>query len=227
MKDDFSMTAIVLLPLGLVVLGFVTMNVVPATGQGGAVAVADAGDGAEGAPAAGAPVAHPTQKVTARFETSKGNFVAELYPDKAPNTVANFVYLATEGFYDGLTFHGIYPGYLIQGGAGSEDPPYYIRGEFAGDLKHNAAGILSMACAEDGIAYSQFFITLAENPDLDGQHAVFGKVTQGLDKVKAIGEVETYDDATPVEDIRIKHISIQVGNKWLTKGQPAPQTLPG
>ena len=116
---------------------------------------------------------------------------AELYPDKAPNTVNNFISLANKGFYDGLIFHRVIPGFMIQGGCpdgtGMGGPGYEINGEFAGngyrqnDLKHTT-GVLSMArTMAPNSAGSQFFIMVAPAPHLDGQYAAFGQVTEGQD----------------------------------------------
>ena len=120
----------------------------------------------------------------------------ELYPAKAPNTVANFISLANKGFYDGLVFHRVIPGFMIQGGCpdgnGMGGPGYDIRGEFSGngfaqnDLKHTT-GVLSMARSQrPNSAGSQFFIMVDDAPHLDGQYAAFGKVTEGIDVAQAI-----------------------------------------
>ena len=122
----------------------------------------------------------------------------ELYPALAPNTVNNFIALANSGFYDGLIFHRVIPGFMIQGGCpdgnGMGGPGYEIRGEFSGngfpnDLKHTT-GVLSMArtMAPDS-AGSQFFIMVADAPHLDGQYAAFGKITENVDKAIAISRV--------------------------------------
>jgi peptidyl-prolyl cis-trans isomerase B (cyclophilin B) len=122
----------------------------------------------------------------------------ELYPTLAPNTVNNFLALANSGFYDGLIFHRVIPGFMIQGGCpdgnGMGGPGYEIRGEFSGngfpnDLKHTT-GVLSMArtMAPDS-AGSQFFIMVADAPHLDGQYAAFGKITENVDKAIAISRV--------------------------------------
>lgn len=119
----------------------------------------------------------------------------ELYPEKAPNTVNNFISLANKGFYDGLTFHRVIPGFMIQGGCpegtGMGGPGYGIKGEFAmngfkNDLKHTT-GVLSMARSQrPNSAGSQFFIMVDDAPHLDGQYAAFGKVTEGIDVAQAI-----------------------------------------
>lgn len=149
---------------------------------------------------------------SAIFETSKGNFRVELFEDKAPITTKNFITLVNKGFYDGLIFHRVIDGFMIQGGDpngnGTGGPGYTIKDEFHRDLRHSSAGILSMANAGPNTGGSQFFITLAPTSWLDGKHAVFGKVTEGLDVVEAIGKVKTGSQDRPVENVVIKKISI-------------------
>ena len=124
----------------------------------------------------------------------------ELYPDKAPNTVNNFISLANKGFYDGLTFHRVIPGFMIQGGCpegtGMGGPGYEINGEFSAngfrqnDLKHTL-GVLSMArTMAPNSAGSQFFIMVAPAPHLDGQYAAFGQITEGTDVAVDISRVQ-------------------------------------
>lgn len=141
----------------------------------------------------------------------------ELYPEIAPITVANFEKLAGEGFYDGLTFHRVIPGFMIQGGCplgnGTGGPGYSIKGEFAAngvknDLKHTR-GVLSMARAMDpNSAGSQFFIMIEDAPHLDGQYAAFGKITDGLDAADRIVNVKRDWSDCPREKQIIKTISI-------------------
>lgn len=141
----------------------------------------------------------------------------ELYPEIAPITVDNFVKLCKEGFYDGLTFHRVIPGFMIQGGDplgnGMGGSSQTIKGEFAAngvqnDLKHTR-GVLSMARAMDpNSASSQFFIMHADAPHLDGQYAAFGKVTEGLDEVDRIANVATDFNDKPKEDVKMKTIRI-------------------
>lgn len=141
----------------------------------------------------------------------------ELYPEIAPITVDNFVKLCNEGFYDGLTFHRVIPGFMIQGGDplgnGMGGSSQTIKGEFAAngvqnDLKHTR-GVLSMARAMDpNSASSQFFIMHADAPHLDGQYAAFGKVTEGLDEVDRIANVATDFNDKPKEDVKMKTIRI-------------------
>ena len=149
----------------------------------------------------------------AKFETSKGDFTVELAEDKAPITTKNFIDLVNKKFYDGLIFHRVIDGFMIQGGDpkgnGTGDPGYKIKDEFNPALKHDAPGILSMANAGPNTGGSQFFITLAPTPHLDNKHAVFGKVITGLDVVQAIGKVKTGANDKPVEDVVVKKITIE------------------
>ena len=150
---------------------------------------------------------------TAVFETSKGTFEIELYTGKAPITTKNFIDLVEKGFYDGLIFHRVIAGFMLQGGdpegKGTGGPGYEIEDEFHPDLKHDSEGILSMANSGPNTGGSQFFITLAATPWLDGKHAVFGNVISGLGVVKAIGDVETGFQDKPAEDVVIKKITIK------------------
>ncbi|MCI9645022.1 MAG: peptidylprolyl isomerase [Oscillibacter sp.] len=157
---------------------------------------------------------------------------AELYPEKAPNTVNNFIALANKGFYDGLTFHRVIPGFMIQGGCpdgnGMGGPGYEIKGEFASngfaqnDLKHTA-GVLSMArtMAPDS-AGSQFFVMVAPAGHLDGDYAAFGQVIEGVDDAIAISRVpRSMMDDKPKKPVVIQSIRVD------TKGveYPGPETL--
>jgi len=163
------------------------------------------------------PESTPKQEVSsknrvAKFETSKGDFTIELFEDKAPITTKNFIDLVNKNFYNGLIFHRVIPGFMIQGGDpkgnGTGGPGYKIPDEFNPSLKHDAEGILSMANAGPNTGGSQFFITLAPTPHLDNKHAVFGKVIAGIDVVKVIGNVKRTAADKPVEDVVIKKISI-------------------
>lgn len=149
---------------------------------------------------------------TALFETSKGNFKIELFEDKAPLTTKNFITLVNKGFYNGLIFHRVIDGFMIQGGDpsgnGTGGPGYKISDEFNKDLRHSSEGILSMANAGPNTGGSQFFITLAATPWLDNKHAVFGKVVEGMDVVKAIGKVKVGAQDKPVEPVVIKKVTI-------------------
>lgn len=143
--------------------------------------------------------------------------VAELYPDKAPNTVNNFISLVKSGFYDGLTFHRVIEGFMIQGGCpkgnGTGGPGYCIKGEFKAngvknDLKHER-GVLSMARAMDpNSAGSQFFIMHETSPHLDGQYAAFGKVTKGMDVVDKIACVRTDFSDRPLQKVVITDMHV-------------------
>jgi len=131
--------------------------------------------------------AEPLPQVT--LQTDKGNIVLELAEDDAPNTVANFISLAEKGFYDGGTFHRVIPKFMIQGGdptgTGRGGPGYVIADECSPRLKHER-GVISMANAGPNSGGSQFFITHVATSWLDGKHAIFGKVTSGLEVVDAI-----------------------------------------
>jgi cyclophilin family peptidyl-prolyl cis-trans isomerase len=137
-------------------------------------------------------VIDPKKHYTATFKTEKGDFVIELLADQAPKTVNNFVFLAREKFYDGVTFHRVIKDFMVQGGdptgTGTGGPGYKFADEFHPALKHNGPGILSMANAGPGTNGSQFFITHRATPHLDNKHSVFGKVIQGMDVVMAIPE---------------------------------------
>ena len=149
---------------------------------------------------------------TATFKTSMGEFSIELFEDKAPKTTANFVKLAQDGFYNGLIFHRVIADFMIQGGcpdgSGRGGPGYQIDDEFHEDLKHDKAGILSMANAGPNTGGSQFFITLAPTDWLDGKHAVFGAVTDGMDVVNAIGTTQTAAGDRPATDIVMQEVTI-------------------
>lgn len=146
----------------------------------------------------------------------------ELYPDKAPITVENFLKLVKSGFYDGLCFHRIIPGFMIQGGDpkgnGSGGPGWSIKGEFRSngvpnDLKH-VRGVISMARAMDpNSAGSQFFIMHADAPHLDGEYAAFGSVIEGMDEVDRIANTPTGFQDAPKEDVIMKKLSLEETEK--------------
>lgn len=155
------------------------------------------------------------------FETTLGTFEAELYAKECPETVWNFINLA-EGrqetqkggnFYEGIIFHRVIKGFVIQGGcpqgSGMGGPGYQFQDEFDPALRHDAPGILSMANAGPRTNGSQFFVTLAPTPHLDGRHSVFGKVIKGLDIVKAIGEVATGPMDRPKEAVVMNKVTIR------------------
>ncbi|HEY0862008.1 peptidylprolyl isomerase [Pseudoxanthomonas sp. F37] len=138
-------------------------------------------------------------QLTATFDTSRGPIKIELYPDKAPLTVANFVNLAKRGFYDGLNFHRVIPDFMIQGGcpegSGRGGPGYRFEDETTNGVRHER-GVLSMANAGPNTNGSQFFITHVPTPWLDGKHTVFGKVTEGLDVVDAVKQGDLINKVT-------------------------------
>ena len=153
------------------------------------------------------------------FEMENGDIMkAELYPQVAPNTVNNFISLVNKGFYDGLIFHRVINGFMIQGGdpegTGMGGPGYGIKGEFAqngfaNDLKHSA-GVLSMARSMmPNSACSQFFIMHKDAPHLDGAYAAFGKIIEGMDVVNKIAEVATDYSDRPMEDQRMKTVTVE------------------
>jgi peptidyl-prolyl cis-trans isomerase A (cyclophilin A) len=163
----------------------------------------------------------------AHFDTTLGPFTVELFEARAPKTVANFVGLAegsrewkhpktgekhTSPFYDGIIFHRVISGFMIQGGdplgKGYGGPGYQFEDEFHPDLRHDRAGILSMANAGPNTNGSQFFITLGPTPHLDRRHSVFGLVTEGLDVVEKIGQVKTDRDDRPVTPVVINKVTI-------------------
>ena len=164
----------------------------------------------------------------ARFVTTEGDFTVRLFDQEAPQTVENFVGLA-EGtkqwsdprtnqkvqkpYYDGTIFHRVIDGFMIQGGdplgQGIGGPGYNFADEFHPKLRHNKAGILSMANRGPNTNGGQFFITLAPTPHLDDRHAVFGEVVDGMDVISTIGRTPTGDRDRPVKDIVIKKVTIE------------------
>ena len=150
----------------------------------------------------------------------------ELYPEVAPQSVGNFIALANSGFYDGLIFHRVIPGFMIQGGdpqgTGMGGPGYTIKGEFArngfkqNNLRHTR-GVLSMARSMmPNSAGSQFFIMHANAPHLDGEYAAFGKVTEGLDTVDEIASTQTGRQDRPVADQRMKKVTVETFGETYT-----------
>ena len=147
---------------------------------------------------------------TATMKTSEGDVTFELFDADAPKTVENFRKLAQDGFYDGLNFHRVIPDFMIQGGCpegtGMGGPGYEFGDEFHPTLRHDAAGVLSMANAGAGTNGSQFFITYGPTPHLDDRHSVFGKVIEGMDVVLSIRERDPGRDPNPgdvIETIEI------------------------
>lgn len=165
------------------------------------------------------------------FEMENGDIMkAELYPEIAPNTVANFISLVNKGFYDGLIFHRVINGFMIQGGCpdgtGMGGPGYSVKGEFAqngvaNDLKHTP-GVLSMARSmHPDSAGSQFFIMHEAAPHLDGAYAAFGKVIEGQEHVNKIAETATDYSDRPLETQRMKKVTVDT----FGEDYPAPETL--
>ena len=160
-----------------------------------------------------------------------GTIKAELYPEIAPNTVNNFISLINKGYYDGVIFHRVIPGFMIQGGdpkgTGTGGPGYSIKGEFTrngfkNDLKHDR-GVLSMArTMMPNSAGSQFFIMHKNSPHLDGQYAAFGKVTSGMDVVDAIASVQTDRNDRPQVEQKIASITVDTHGETY----PEPNKLP-
>ena len=159
------------------------------------------------------------------IEMENGDIIkAELYPEVAPNTVNNFISLVKKGFYDGVIFHRVIEGFMIQGGdplgKGVGGPGYNIKGEFTANgfknnLKHTR-GVLSMARAMNpDSAGSQFFVMHADAPHLDGQYAAFGKVIEGMDTVDTIAACETGFQDRPVQEQRMKKVTVETfGEKY-------------
>ena len=149
---------------------------------------------------------------TVTFETNHGTFEAELFEDRAPKTAKNFRDLIEKGFYDGVIFHRVIDGFMIQGGdptgTGRGGPGHTIKDEFGEGLRHDSEGMLSMANAGPNTGGSQFFVTLAATPWLDNKHAIFGRVTKGMDVVKTIGKVRTGGADRPVDDVVMEKVTI-------------------
>ena len=166
--------------------------------------------------------------IFAKFTTSEGDFKVRLFDDKAPTTVANFTGLA-EGtkewtdpktrqkvkrpFYDGLVFHRVIDGFMIQGGCpmgnGMGGPGYQFADEFGSGLRHDRPGLLSMANAGPNTNGSQFFVTLAATPWLDNRHAIFGEVVEGMDVVQKIGKTRTGANDRPAKEIRVDRVTVE------------------
>jgi peptidyl-prolyl cis-trans isomerase A (cyclophilin A) len=160
------------------------------------------------------------ERLTAQFDTNMGQFNVELYAKECPETVWNFVNLIegrqeTEkggAFYDGLIFHRVIAGFMLQGGCplgkGMGGPGYKFGDECLPELSHDVPGVLSMANSGPGTNGSQFFVTLAPTPHLNGRHTVFGKVIEGLEVVQKIGQVATGAQDRPVEDVVMQKVTI-------------------
>jgi peptidyl-prolyl cis-trans isomerase B (cyclophilin B) len=177
-------------------------------------------------PAAPAPAAAPAVETPAAvsdirviLKTTKGDIHGTLFATKVPVTTANFLNLASRGFYDGLTFHRVIPGFMIQGGDplgnGTGGPGYTFADEFVPGLRHSRAGIFSMANAGPGTNGSQFFITHVPTPHLDGRHSVFGQVTEGQSVVDRIGKGDKIEKIEILDSTEAL-FAAQAGNlaKW-------------
>ncbi len=157
----------------------------------------------------------------ATLNTNEGDIVVELYGGLTPKTVENFVTLSRDGFYDGVRFHRVIEGFMIQTGDplskdvanmdrwGTGGPGYQFEDEFSPELTHSSAGVLSMANAGPGTNGSQFFITLAPTPHLNNRHSVFGSVIDGMDVVEMIGRTPTEGPDRPIDEIIISSIAIE------------------
>jgi cyclophilin family peptidyl-prolyl cis-trans isomerase len=149
---------------------------------------------------------------TATLRTTLGDIRIELYRDRAPKTVENFVTLAKKGFYSGVTFHRVIPGFMVQTGDpkgdGTGGPGYNIRDEFEPTLRHDGPGVVSMANAGPNTGGSQFFITLAATTWLDNKHAVFGRVRGGQDVVEKIAAVARDANDRPKSPVRIVEVQL-------------------
>lgn len=147
-----------------------------------------------------------------RLKTNYGDIVAEMFEDKAPKTTGNFIDLVEKGFYNGVIFHRVIDGFMIQGGdptgTGMGGPGYKIADEFGEGLAHDGEGYFSMANAGPNTGGSQFFITLAATPWLNGHHAIFGKVVEGMDVVKKIGKAKTDYQDRPVEEVVMESVEV-------------------
>ena len=147
------------------------------------------------------------------IQTNMGIMKLELLEDKAPKTVKNFINLAEKGFYNGLTFHRVIENFVIQGGdpygTGQGGPGYTIEDEISPSLKHDSAGIVAMAHRGPNTAGSQFYITLAATPWLDGKYSIFGKLLEGEKTLKDIGSVATGAQSKPLDEIIMHQIIIK------------------
>jgi cyclophilin family peptidyl-prolyl cis-trans isomerase len=153
----------------------------------------------------------PNKKYKAHMETDNGTMAIELFANKTPKTVNNFVFLAREGFYDGVIFHRVIDNFMVQGGdpagTGTGGPGYRFEDEFHPSLKHDKQGILSMANAGPGTNGSQFFITHGPTPHLDNKHSVFGQVVDGLDVLMSIPARDPNNRNAPA--VKIISVTIQ------------------
>jgi cyclophilin family peptidyl-prolyl cis-trans isomerase len=153
----------------------------------------------------------PEKKYTAHMETDKGEMVIELFADKAPKTVNNFVFLARQGFYDDVIFHRVIDNFMVQGGdptgTGTGGPGYKFEDEFHPSLKHDKPGRLSMANAGANTNGSQFFITHVPTPWLDNKHSVFGQVKEGMDVLMSIPPRDPMRPDSP--GVKIQKVTVE------------------
>jgi len=153
----------------------------------------------------------PANEYYATFNTEKGPVKVRLFAREAPATVNNFVFLAREGYFNGTTFHRVIPNFMVQGGdptgTGTGGPGYKIKDEFHPKLRHDRPGIVSMANAGPNTGGSQFFITHTATPWLDGKHAIFGEVVEGMDVVNALRVRDPQRDRNPGD--RIESVEIE------------------
>ncbi|HEX6268990.1 MAG TPA: peptidylprolyl isomerase [Anaerolineales bacterium] len=153
----------------------------------------------------------PEKKYKAHMETDKGTMVIELFADKAPKTVNNFIFLAREAFYEGVMFHRVISNFMVQGGdptgRGSGGPGYRFEDEFHPSLRHDKQGVLSMANAGPNTNGSQFFITHVPTPHLDNRHSVFGQVVEGLDVLMSIPPRDPNNPNAPA--VKINRVTIE------------------
>lgn len=157
----------------------------------------------------------PSKTYTASIRTNHGAITVELFASQAPVTVNNLVFLTREGFYDGVIFHRVIPGFMIQGGdptgTGTSGPGYQFQDEFVPELVFDQPGILAMANSGPGTNGSQFFITVAPTPQLNGRHTIFGRVSAGQEIVDTISTVRTGSGDRPIDPVTIQGIDISEG----------------
>jgi cyclophilin family peptidyl-prolyl cis-trans isomerase len=161
-----------------------------------------------------------------KLETSVGEMELEFLPETAPNHVSNFIYLTQLGFFNGLNFHRVIPGFMAQGGCplgrGNGGPGYKFAGEYDSSVKHTRGGLLSMANAGQGTDGSQFFITFTQTPWLDGKHTIFGKLRAGESVLKQIEALGTRS-SKPSEELTIEKASIVIESKSKVEKEKKPE----
>lgn len=165
-------------------------------------------------PLPGAAKFDPKATYLMRMTTNKGPIVIKFMPDVAPMHVTNFIYLTKLGFFDGLSFHRVIPGFMAQGGDplgnGYGSPGYQFDGETRPDVKHNRAGLLSMANAGPGTDGSQFFITFVPTPSLDGKHTIFGEVMEGMDTLKKLEAAGSKPSGATTSPLKLEKATVEV-----------------